>query len=300
MSNRPFNIPIAKRTRSCFSLERISIHKITPFRSLQPDSLARASLFDNHNRMPRQLVDTPMAEGEDDLFPYFDNTMSFVLQDILNIDRETQDMTCEALINERYTNWNEFLKVTHQDIADLTYRDGDTTKSLAKWYQCDLCALISFSVHLEKSGADWRNPLQYTKEAYKAYCAPITLALRDAAPELANQQQGAISHQKSPNQLKFEHWVIFFKAKLETSDIDTNSFLNPAWPQEPLSGFKKQLYAKQCTLFWTLILHVFKSDLASPCVISHTHDHNGRQAYFDVVALHSKSKAKVYDTSSSM
>eukprot|EP00536_Pseudo-nitzschia_multiseries_P018833 jgi/Psemu1/57545/gm1.57545_g len=65
------------------------------------------------------------------------------------------------------------------------------------------------------------------------------------------------------NDLCFEHWIISFKAKLETSDIDTHTFLNQAWPHVPLSGFKKELYAKQCAFFWTLISHAFKSDLSN-------------------------------------
>eukprot|EP00536_Pseudo-nitzschia_multiseries_P019436 jgi/Psemu1/60743/gm1.60743_g len=39
------------------------------------------------------------------------------------------------------------------------------------------------------------------------------------------------------------------------------------------------------------------SDLSYSCVLSHTTSRDGRQAFFDFVALHDRSKSKVYDTS---
>eukprot|EP00536_Pseudo-nitzschia_multiseries_P019327 jgi/Psemu1/60096/gm1.60096_g len=67
------------------------------------------------------------------------------------------------------------------------------------------------------------------------------------------------------NDARFEHWLVKFKAKLETSDIDTHTFLDPNWPNIPLTG--------------------------------HTTTRDGRQAFFNFVALHDRSKSKVYDTS---
>eukprot|EP00536_Pseudo-nitzschia_multiseries_P019037 jgi/Psemu1/58625/gm1.58625_g len=99
------------------------------------------------------------------------------------------------------------------------------------------------------------------------------------------------------NDTRFEHWLVKLKGKLETSDIDTSTSLDPNWPDISLTGYTKALHDKQCAFFWTLVLHVFQSDLSSSCVLSHTITRDGRQAFFDFVTLHDKSKSKVYDTS---
>eukprot|EP00536_Pseudo-nitzschia_multiseries_P016307 jgi/Psemu1/45731/gm1.45731_g len=216
----PPNIPIAKRTRSSLSLGHVSIHEVnhTPregFLSLQPQSSARKSLFQGDNDNMTSQQDDTMTDNKDDLFPLFDNTASHILQDILNIDKEAQDMTCEALVRDKYTTWNEFLQLTPEFIADLTYRDG-------------------------KTRIDWKNPLHHTKAAFDAYRAPIISALCDTVVDCTNllTPQGNAPQSKSPEQL-------------ETKDIDTHTFLNPSWPHAPLSGFRKELYDKQCAFFWT-------------------------------------------------
>eukprot|EP00536_Pseudo-nitzschia_multiseries_P019475 jgi/Psemu1/60875/gm1.60875_g len=65
----------------------------------------------------------------------------------------------------------------------------------------------------------------------------------------------------------------------------------------PLIGYEKALHDKQCAFFWTLVLHALQSDLSYSCVLSHTTSRDGRHAFFDFVALHDRSKSKVYDTS---
>eukprot|EP00536_Pseudo-nitzschia_multiseries_P006128 jgi/Psemu1/14525/gm1.14525_g len=98
------------------------------------------------------------------------------------------------------------------------------------------------------------------------------------------------------NNSRFEHWLVGFKAKLEAYDIDTSTFLDETWPLAALQGYTHDLFIKQCAFFWVLMLEFFKSDLLSSCVRSHSSTRDGQQAYFDFVSLHSKSKAKVYDT----
>eukprot|EP00536_Pseudo-nitzschia_multiseries_P008473 jgi/Psemu1/20492/gm1.20492_g len=62
----------------------------------------------------------------------------------------------------------------------------------------------------------------------------------------------------------------------------------------------KQYGVKKVLEIFVLMLEVFKSDLSSSCVHSHSYKRDGRQAYFDFVSLHSKSKAKVYNTSTQL
>eukprot|EP00536_Pseudo-nitzschia_multiseries_P019610 jgi/Psemu1/61817/gm1.61817_g len=122
-------------------------------------------------------------------------------------------------------------------------------------------------------------------------------ARRDSAADGIVVEEHETTFPALQNDAKFELWLVKFKAKLETADIDIATFLNPKWPEPPLTGYTKALHDKQCAFFWTLVLHVFQSDLSSSCVLSHTSTRDGRQAFFDFVAQHDKSKSKVYDTS---
>eukprot|EP00536_Pseudo-nitzschia_multiseries_P015563 jgi/Psemu1/43057/gm1.43057_g len=180
--------------------------------------------------------------------------------------------------------------------------------------------LPSASLRHGKKELDWQNSELYTYVAFGVFRKQRAARLRDNAVLNTLPPPPGTEHSqaKTPNQLKyeswcrkshdetsftalqndsrFEHWLIRFKAKLEAHDIDTDTFLDSSWPQSNLIvGFKRNLFVKQCAFFWVLmLLVVFKSDLSSSCVLSHSSKCDGRQAYLDFINLHSRSKSKVY------
>eukprot|EP00536_Pseudo-nitzschia_multiseries_P003080 jgi/Psemu1/6921/gm1.6921_g len=167
--------PIARRTHSNLSLGDISRYEVanTPregFLSLQPQSSARRSLFqDNSNNMP--TPNDPGAEtAQPDPFPSFDTPMK---------TQEIRDILCKALIKARIVKWSRFVYLSPQDIADLVYKDWNQRLSLT---QRDLKAFLDFGIHLEDEGENWEDNSKYTKEAFDAYQRPIGRARRRASP----------------------------------------------------------------------------------------------------------------------
>eukprot|EP00536_Pseudo-nitzschia_multiseries_P010376 jgi/Psemu1/25747/gm1.25747_g len=294
------NIPIADRTQS----------RSSGFQTLQPRSAATTSLLPTTDMAPDQQGNPTQDDEEDtsipDLFPSFDQALATFLHDSFNVPKESNSALCEALINSQYKTWLDFLFI--ENIGDLAYLERGTRTPLSR-----------------HQGLDWEDRNHYTKKAFKDYCRGIIKARRDSAADggvvdrTATPPDGPGQSTKPIDQLKyesrirksrdettfpvlqndarFEHWLVKFKAKLETSDIDTHTFLDPNWPDIPLTGYTKALHDKQCAFFWTLVLHVFQSDLSSSCVLSRTITRDGRQAFFDFVTLHDRSKSKVYDTS---
>eukprot|EP00536_Pseudo-nitzschia_multiseries_P010299 jgi/Psemu1/25530/gm1.25530_g len=309
------DIPVASRTRS----------KSSGFQSLQPGSAAARPLLTLPTNMaPEQQDDLKRdSKGDDpltELFPSFDRALGTVLRDTFDVLKESNSTLCEALLSSQYRTWADFLLI--ENIGDLTYEDRGSRMPLSKHVQLNLQQFTDFGRHLTQKGLDWEDHSQYTKEACCAYCWDIIMANRESSADrlVANHgTDGSGRWTKLFDQLKYEswirksrdestfpvlqndarfkHWLVKFKAKLETTDINTTTFLNPNWPDIPLTGYTKALHAKQCAFFWTLVLHVFQSNLSSSCVLSHTSTRNGRQAFFDFVKLHNRSKSKVYDTS---
>eukprot|EP00536_Pseudo-nitzschia_multiseries_P011289 jgi/Psemu1/28413/gm1.28413_g len=284
------NIPVAGRTRS----------RSSGFQTLQPGSAATTSSLPTKDMTPNQQDNPNQDDDKDvpisDLFPSFDQPLATFLYNSFDIPKEANSILCEALIASQYKTWLDFL-----------YIENITTAPVA---------LLRL----------WMNQLnsQFQKEINN-YCRGIVKARRESAVEVGVVDRNATSTdgqgrstkpieqlkyeswiRKSrdettfralQNDARFEHWLVKFKAKLETSDIDTSTFLNPNWPDISLTGYTKALHDKQCAFFWTLVLHVFQSDLSSSCVLGHTITRDGQQAFFDFVTLHDKSKSKVYDTS---
>eukprot|EP00536_Pseudo-nitzschia_multiseries_P016333 jgi/Psemu1/45797/gm1.45797_g len=153
----------------------------------------------------------------------------------------------------------------------------------------------------------------YTKEAFQEYWRGIVKANRDSTanrvvvathgipPDGPGRSTKPIDQLKYESWIRkprdettfpvlqqdarFEHWLVKFMATLETSDIDTHTFLDPDWPRTALTGYSKALHDKQCAFFWTLLRHVFQGDFSSSCVLYHQRTRDGRQAYFDFVKL---------------
>eukprot|EP00536_Pseudo-nitzschia_multiseries_P018135 jgi/Psemu1/54247/gm1.54247_g len=175
---------------------------------------------------------------------------------------------------------------------------------------------MRYCIDLQEDSKEWKDVKSYPYEEFRTFRLERAIRM---------QTEGALnppppppgSNQKSPQQVKYEswcrkardeksftpltndsrfkHWLVGFKAKLEAYDINTQTFLDETWPPAALQGYTRDLFVKQCAFFWVLMLEAFKSDLSASCVHSHSATRNGRQAYFDFVNLHSKSKAKVYD-----
>ena len=277
-----------------------------------------------------QQDDTPSQQGDEDnipisdLFPAFDQELATFLHDSFDVPKESNSTLCDALISGQYTTWSNFLFIG--EIKDLTYQDRGARVHLTRHVQIKLQRFVDFGRLLTEQGLDWENRVHYTKEAFKEYWSGMVRARRDSTADRVvtedrRPDDGATNRSAKPldqlryeswirksrdettfpilqNDARFEHWLVKFKAKLETAaDIDIATFLDPKWPDTSLTGYTKALHDKQCAFFWTLVLHVFQSDLSSSCVLSHTGTRDGRQAFFDFVSLHGKSKSKVYDTS---
>eukprot|EP00536_Pseudo-nitzschia_multiseries_P010463 jgi/Psemu1/26028/gm1.26028_g len=227
------------------------------------------------------------------LFPSFDQALATFLHDSFDVPKESHSTLCEALINGQYRTWSDFLFI--ENIDDLAYQDSGTRIPLA-WH-----------------GLDWEERNHYTKEAFQAYWSGIVKATRDSAADRVVAHRGTPPDGPGPSpkpiaQLKYEswirkprdettfpvlqndatfkHWLVPFKAQLDANGINPTTFLDPYWPDHVLTGYTKALHAKQCAFFWTLLRHVFQGDFSSSCVLYHQGTRDGRQAYFDFVALH--------------
>eukprot|EP00536_Pseudo-nitzschia_multiseries_P019373 jgi/Psemu1/60384/gm1.60384_g len=269
------NIPIAGRTRS----------RSSGFQTLQPGSAATTSLLTptSISDMAPNQQDNPNQDDEGDasitdLFPSFDQALATFLHDSFNVPKESNSILCEALITSQYKTWSDFLFI--ENINDLAYQDRGTRTPLLRHAQLNLQQFINFGQHLTEQGLDWEDRNHYTKKAFKDYsdggvvtnCATL---LPDGPGRLT----------KPIDQLKYESWI--------RKSRDETTF--PVLQND--ARYTKALHDKQCAIFWTLVLHVFQSDLSSSCVLSHTTTRDGRQAFFDFVTLHDKSKSKVYHTS---
>eukprot|EP00536_Pseudo-nitzschia_multiseries_P011158 jgi/Psemu1/28021/gm1.28021_g len=240
------------------------------------------------------------------LFPSFDQALATFLHDSFDVPRESNSILCEALITSQYRTWSDFLFI--EDIDYLTYQDRGTRVPLTRRVQLNLQRFIDFGQHLTEQGLDWEEREHYTKKAFKDYCQGIVKARRDSAADggvVPNRATTTLDGPDRPtkpidqlkyeswirkprdettfpvlqNDARFEHWLVKFKATLETSDIDTHTFLDPDWPNTALTGYSKALHDKQCAFFWTLLRHVFQGDFSSSCVLYHQRTRDGRQAY---------------------
>eukprot|EP00536_Pseudo-nitzschia_multiseries_P006165 jgi/Psemu1/14620/gm1.14620_g len=218
---------------------------------------------------------TQEADKEDvsisDLFPSFDQALATFLHDSFDVPKESHCTLCEALIARQYRTWSDFLFI-EDDIDALTYQEGD-----------------------------WEERDHYTKEAFRKYWRGIVKANRDSTgnrvvvtthgipPDGPGRSTKLIDQLKYESWIRkprdettfpvlqqdarFEHWLVKFTATLETSDIDTHTFLDPDWPRTTLTGYSKALLEEQC-------------DFSSSFVLYHRWTRDGRQAYFDFVKLH--------------
>eukprot|EP00536_Pseudo-nitzschia_multiseries_P016000 jgi/Psemu1/44561/gm1.44561_g len=260
--------------------------------------------------------DNPNQEDEEDvpitdLFPSFDQALATFLHDSFDVPKESHSTLCEALINSQYRTWSDFLFI--ENIDDLAYQDSGTRIPLAWHVQLKLQRFIDFGRHLTEQGLDWEERNHYTKEAFKAYWSGIVKATRDSAADRVVAHRGTPPDGpgRSPkpiaqlqyeswirkprdettfpvlqNDATFEHWLVQFKAQLDANGINHTTFLDPYWPDHVLTGYPKDLHEKKSAFFWTLLLHVFQGDFSSSCVLYHQGTRDGRQAYFDFVALH--------------
>eukprot|EP00536_Pseudo-nitzschia_multiseries_P013988 jgi/Psemu1/37123/gm1.37123_g len=295
-------IPIGGKTISTSTGRFLSLSPRAPMTSLMimaPDQQANTTQDDKE--------DVPIS----DLFPSFDQALATFLHDSFDVPKESHSTLCEALINGQYRTWSDFLFI--ENIDDLAYQDSGTRRPLAWHVQLKLQRFIDFGRHLTKQGLDWEERNHYTKEAFKAYLRGIVKATRDSAADRVVAHRGTppdgpgpspkpIAQLKYeswirkprdktifpvlPNDAAFEHWLVQFKAQLDANGINPATFLDPYWPDHVLTGYPKALHEKQCAFFWTLLRHVFQGDFSSSCVLYHQGTRDGRQAYFDFVALH--------------
>eukprot|EP00536_Pseudo-nitzschia_multiseries_P011038 jgi/Psemu1/27670/gm1.27670_g len=234
-TKEPPGIPIARRTRSRLPL-------------------GTASTNDSIPQQEATMVIPPVPppiEQREDLFPSFDRPMATILP-----------MLCEALKNSTIQTWSRFLRLRNFD--DLTYRDQNEYKQLPRYLHQELHLFVTFSSQLKDQGKDPKDHSLYTKESFESYSDSV----------LASVQHSTVNRLSYQNETtfpvlnidaRFEHWLVKFKAKLASTDINTTTFLDPDWSPH---------------------------DLSSSCVLSHTSTNDGRQAYFDF--------SKVYDTSIAM
>eukprot|EP00536_Pseudo-nitzschia_multiseries_P011895 jgi/Psemu1/30428/gm1.30428_g len=236
--------------------------------------------------------------------PSFDGHMKLILVSIFRVTKEDDSLLCEALLEGGLHEWSTFLDelLEHGFARELTYMDESSglPTQLHRSIQRTIEALADFTKDLRKSKTDWRDVESYLYGSFSAFC--MTCALRTNKNKSPQQVKYESWCQKSrdeklfmplTNDSRFEHWLVGFKAKLKSYDIDIETFLDETWPPAALQGFARDLFVKQCAFFWVLMLEVFKSDLSASCVHSHSITRNGWQAYFDFVNLHSESKAKL-------
>eukprot|EP00536_Pseudo-nitzschia_multiseries_P015965 jgi/Psemu1/44403/gm1.44403_g len=247
-----------------------------------------------------------------DLFPSFDQALATFLHDSFDVPKESHSTLCEALINSQYRTWSDFLFIENIDV--LTYQEGGARGPLTRHVQIKLQRFVDFGRRLTEQGLDWEERDHYTKEAFRKYWRGIVKANRDSTanrvvvtthgipPDGPGRSTKPIDQLKYESWIRkprdettfpvlqqdarFEHWLVKFTATLETSDIDTHTFLDPDWPRTALTGYSKALLEEQCAFFWTLLRHVFQGDFSSSCVLYHQRTRDGRQAYFDFVKLH--------------
>eukprot|EP00536_Pseudo-nitzschia_multiseries_P018139 jgi/Psemu1/54282/gm1.54282_g len=278
-------------------LHNNNAHHPGRFQTLQPGSAATTPRLPTADTVAPDQT-SPDQDEEDntsisDLFPSFDQPLATFLHESFDVPRESHSTLCEALITGQYKTWLDFLYI--ENIGDLAYLERGTRTPLYRHVQMTLQRVIDFGQHLTAQGLDWEDRNHYTKDAFKKRSSKPIEQLRYES--WTKKSRDETTFPTLQNDATFERWLVKFKAKLETSDIDTHTFLDPSWPDAPLVGYEKALHDKQCAFFWTLVLHALQSDLSYSCVLSHTTSRDGRQAFFDFVALHDRSKSKVYDTS---
>eukprot|EP00536_Pseudo-nitzschia_multiseries_P014859 jgi/Psemu1/40357/gm1.40357_g len=237
----------------------------------------------------------------------------------LKVRNETNDKLCSALIQGKLQKWHKFLDalLERNFPPELTYSDGNSglQVNVSRSIQQTIEALADYALHQQETKILWQQVTLYSYDDYRNErakrlqhkdilnppAAPGTAGSKvKKSKQLQYESWCRKSHDKTSftalnNDSQFEHWLIGFKAKLEAHDIDTETFLDPTWSPSTLSGFKHDLFVKQCAFFWVLMLQVFKSDPSSSCVLSHSSKGDGRKAYFDFIILQRKSKFKVYD-----
>eukprot|EP00536_Pseudo-nitzschia_multiseries_P005990 jgi/Psemu1/14169/gm1.14169_g len=137
---------------------------------------------------------------------------------------------------------------------------------LIRHVQLKLQRFIDFGRLLTEQGLDWEDRNHYSKEAFKEYWSGMVKARQDSTADRvvvencstpsngsANRSTKLIDQLKYEswirksrdkttfpalqNDAKFEHWLVKFKAKLETTDIDIATFLDPNWPDISLKAF---------------------------------------------------------------
>eukprot|EP00536_Pseudo-nitzschia_multiseries_P016832 jgi/Psemu1/47995/gm1.47995_g len=251
----------------------------------------------------QQDTTTQEADKEDvsisDLFPSFDQALATFLHDSFDVPKESHCTLCEALIARQYRTWSDFLFI-EDDIDALTYQEGGARVPLTRHVQIRLQQFIDFGRRLTEQGLDWEERDHYTKEAFRKYWRGIVKANRDSTtnrvvvtthgipPDGPGRSTKPIDQLKYESWIRkprdettfpvlqqdarFEHWLVKFTATLETSDIDTHTFLDPDWPRTALTGYSSPLEDN---------VH---SSGNSPACVPRTRD--GRQAYFDFVKLH--------------
>eukprot|EP00536_Pseudo-nitzschia_multiseries_P013237 jgi/Psemu1/34513/gm1.34513_g len=237
-------------------------------------------------------------------FPSFDIDMKLILISLFRVTREANNNLCLALKEGGLCKWTAFLNalIKPNFAREITYTEGGLPTHLHRSIQRIIEALAEFSIKLQEDKKDWKDVKSYPYEEFRKFRLERAIHMQTESalnppppPPGSNKKSPLQSFTPLTNDSRFEHWLVGFKAKLEAYDIDTETFLDETWPPAALQGYTRDLFVKQCAFFWVLMLEVFKSDLSASCVHSHSTTRNGRQAYFDFVNLHSKSKAKVYD-----
>eukprot|EP00536_Pseudo-nitzschia_multiseries_P008076 jgi/Psemu1/19519/gm1.19519_g len=206
------------------------------------------------------------------LFPSFDQALATFLHNSFDVPKESNSILCEALIASQYRTWSDFLFI--EDIDDLTYQDGGAREywsGIVKASRDSTANRVVATHGTPPDGSAGRSTKPINQLKYESW----TRKSRDETTFPVLQ-----------NDARFEHWLVKFKVKLETSDINTRKFLDPNWPATLLTGYPKALHDKQCAFFWTLLRHVFQGDFSSWCVLYHQRTRDGCQAYFDFVEFH--------------
>eukprot|EP00536_Pseudo-nitzschia_multiseries_P011992 jgi/Psemu1/30616/gm1.30616_g len=227
--------------------------------------------------------DSDDKEGQINL-PTFDASMKQIIVSIFLVNEKKTVYYASHSSKEDYTSGHD---------SSMLCLNTNLHKNLPTQMETAAYKPPFLDLDLQKKELKWKNVKSYTYDAFIS-CTRTLEQLRYESWCRKSHNETLFTPLK--NNSRFEHWLIGFKAKLEAHDIDTTAFLDKSWPPVALQGFKRDLFVKQCAFFWVLMLEVFKNNLSSSCVHSHSNKRDGCQAYFDFVSLHSKSKAKVYDT----
>mmetsp|Transcript_21914 Transcript_21914/g.60922 ORF Transcript_21914/g.60922 Transcript_21914/m.60922 type:complete len:1053 (+) Transcript_21914:403-3561(+) len=130
---------------------------------------------DNTTPPPSDAWDNTSLPAEDtnpdDAFPSFDEHVTCILRDFLNIQHENSNVLCEALITANCNNWDEFQFLNEDLINSLTDQNRERPTPIADHHILSLTTLVAYMEHLEstKGACASLKPSNYNVADYTSF-----------------------------------------------------------------------------------------------------------------------------------